>query len=209
MLYYVNQRMSLGRVGVYNGALAVKEQNDSAGSNRNRGYLAIAVMASLILSFIILGGTISPAEAAKKSSPGHAPPANTTAYSDSENKSKVENLAVSESDQQPSLPPEKIGSKVISDDDKETVTTGDTQTIYAAVIGEDHKPVPNAVVYATVFFGKNIEKKFTGTTQDDGTVSFSWNIGKHDKTGLVGIDFKAESEGYDIGYGSLVFKYRA
>lgn len=195
------------------GALAVKvKENQSTGLNRkSRGYLALAVMASLVLSFMILGGAISPAEAAKKASSKHDPPADNAAPSASADKeSKADNnLAVSESDQQPSsLPSPKIGSKVIADDDKETVTAGDTQTIYAAVISADHKPVPNAVVYATAFFGKNIEKKFTGTTQDDGTVSFSWNIEKHDKTGLIGIDFKAESDGYDTGYGSLVFKYR-
>ena len=195
--------------------MALKEQNESAGPNRNRGYLAIAVMASLVLSFIIMGGTILPAEAAKKAPAKYDPPAENTASSAANKGSRADNAVVSESDQQspssqqPSAPPAKIASKVIADDDKETVIAGDTQTIYAAVIDADHRPVPNSTVYATAFFGRNIEKKFTGTTQDDGTVSFSWNIEKYNKTGLIGIDFKAESEGYDTGYGSLVFRYRA
>lgn len=227
--------MPLGRIGVYKGAMAVKNgQDQSAGLIKSHSYLAITVMASLVLSFILLGGAILPAEAAKKSGSGNSPPPsdNSTTASSKNKESKVNNgpaAAAQEQQQQqksgsatPAAPDSsstssssqlstsdpKRGSKILVADDKDLVTAGDTQTVYVAVMGVDYKTVPNATVFATVFFGKNIEKKFTSSTLDDGTVVFTWQIDKHNKTGLIGMDIRAEATGYDTGYGSLVFKYK-
>lgn len=212
-----------------------KEQYHSVGIEiKSQGYLAIAVIASLILSFVVLGGAVLPAEAAKKGSSSNSQASDNSTSASSENKESKENkgqaaatqeqqgqqsgstnqaeattaAGTNSSSSQSSPAESSIDSRILVANDKDIVTAGDTQTVYAAVIGADHKPVPNATVFATVFFGKNVEKKFTANTQGDGTVVFTWQIEKHNKTGLVGMDIKAEATGYDTGYGSLVFMYR-
>ena len=204
----------------------------------SQGYLAIAVIASLILSFIVLGGAVLPAEAAKKGSPSNSQASDNSTSAASKNKESKENkgqaaatqeqqgqqsestnqaeatttttttAGANSSSLQSSTAESSIDSKILVANDKDIVTAGDTQTVYAAVIGAGHKPVSNATVFATVFFGKNVEKKFTASTQSDGTVVFTWQIEKHNKTGLVGMDIKAEASGYDTGYGNLVFLYK-
>lgn len=179
---------------------------------QSKGYLVMAIMASLVLSFTVLGGTILPAEAAEKTSNGNDHASSASSASAVAEPTTNNNLATSSSEQQdqqqPAISDSNIASRVIAAEDKDTITEGENQTAYVAVIGADHKPVPNATVSATVFFGKSIEEKFTGTTQDDGMVSFTWEIGNHSKTGLIGIDIKAEAPGYSTGYTNLVFKYK-
>ena len=202
---------------------------------KSQGYLAIAVIASLILSFIVLGGAVLPAEAAKKGSPSNSQASDNSTSAASKNKESKENkgqaaatqeqqgqqsgstnqaeaitttAGANSSSSQSSTADSSINSKILVANDKDIVTAGDTQTVYAAVIGAGHKPVSNATVFATVFFGKNVEKKFTASTQGDGIVVFTWQIEKHNKTGLVGMDIKAEASGYDTGYGNLVFLYK-
>lgn len=89
--------------------------------------------------------------------------------------------------------------------EKDTVKPGDTQTVYVVVFGADHKPLANSTASAIVVFGKNVEKTFNGMTGSDGVWSFSWEIGKHTRTGLEGIDIKVDNEAYDTGYANLVF----
>jgi hypothetical protein len=98
--------------------------------------------------------------------------------------------------------------KVLTVSDKDVVRSGELQTIYVAVVGVNGKPIAHSAVSAIVFFGKNSEKKFSGITRDDGTWSFSWKIEKHSRTGLMGVDIKAAPDGYETGYGSLVFRYK-
>lgn len=88
---------------------------------------------------------------------------------------------------------------------EDTVRPGDVQTVYIAVLGPDNKPLANTAASAIVFFGKDVEKTFSGVTGNDGQLSFSWKIGKHNRTGLEGVDIMAEGPDYDIGYASLVF----
>jgi hypothetical protein len=89
--------------------------------------------------------------------------------------------------------------------EKDTVRPGDTQTVYVVVFGPDYKPLANSTASAIVVFGKDVEKTFSGMTGSDGVWSFSWEIEKHARTGLEGIDIKADNEAYDTGYANLVF----
>jgi hypothetical protein len=108
------------------------------------------------------------------------------------------------------------GTKAMADDsqqeltvltaiEKDTVRPGDIQTVYVVVFGADHKPLANSTASAIVVFGKDVEKTFSGMTGSDGVWSFSWEIGKHTRTGLEGIDIKVDSDSYDTGYANVIF----
>src|SRR5690349_12217375 len=84
---------------------------------QNKGYLAMAIIASLVLSFIVLGGTILPAEAAKETSNGKDHANSTSSASADTEPTTNNNLATSSSeqqDQQPTISDSNIASRVIA-----------------------------------------------------------------------------------------------
>ncbi|MDW0179477.1 MAG: hypothetical protein QOK78_01290 [Nitrososphaeraceae archaeon] len=80
---------------------------------------------------------------------------------------------------------------------KNPVERGDTQNATITVTDSGSKAVANAeIVGKLIYPGNNYEKDFSGITDSQGKVVYSWIIGKKGDVGALSIEVQVSSQGY-------------
>ena len=85
--------------------------------------------------------------------------------------------------------------------EKDVLKLGDEQKININVIDAAlDEPIEGAQIDIGVDYGYAIKKHFTGITDAEGNVSFSWNIGKDNLPGTYSVEADIFADGYEPGY---------
>lgn len=81
---------------------------------------------------------------------------------------------------------------------EDPITTGSIQTITVIVTDQSsNTKVVGAQVEGKVKYVTSTTKDFSGITDDQGMISYSWKIGSNSKPGTFTVDVKASANGYE------------